>query len=199
MLPTLIGAVVMLVAGRPLMFELLQRGTSYKFRDVKWIVTKDLARWREDSSRAQPVLLDARTEAEYEVSHLQGARRIDPYRPSLVGLMRVPKDTPIVVYSSAGYRGARVASWLGEQGYRNVHNLGSSLFQWANEGRPIYRGDRPAEVVHPYDGRWGWGWLLEGKYRAQAPAVETAFRCPLRPGSPCQTVGLALILLYFGS
>ncbi|HEY8196992.1 MAG TPA: rhodanese-like domain-containing protein [Gemmatimonadales bacterium] len=176
--PTLIGGVVMLLAGRPLVFELLQRGTSYKFPHVKWIITQDLARWREDRSRAQPVLLDARTAAEYEVSHLQGARQMDPYRPSLAGLNRFPKDTPIVVYSSAGYRGARVASWLGEQGYPNVYNLGSSLFQWANEGRPIYQGDRPAEVVHPYDGRWGWGWLLEGKYRAQAPPVERHSAAP---------------------
>ena len=176
--PTLIGGVVMLLAGRPLVFELLQRGTSYKFRDVKWVTTKDLARWREDSNRVQPLLLDARTEAEYEVSHLQGARRMDPYKPSLVGIMTVPKDTPIVVYSSAGYRGARVASWLGEQGYPNVQNLGSSLFQWANEGRPIYRGGRLAEVVHPYDGRWGWGWLLEGKYRAQVAPVERHSAAP---------------------
>jgi rhodanese-related sulfurtransferase len=171
-LPTLIGGVVMLIAGRPLVFEILQRGTSYKFPRVNWIVTRDLARWREDPARPQPVLLDARTESEYEVSHLPGAMRIDPYRPSLVGLTRFPKDTPIVVYSSAGYRGARVASWLGHAGYPNVQNLGSSLFQWTNEGRPIFKGDRPAEVVHPYDGRWGWGWLLEGKYRAQVPAVE---------------------------
>ena len=171
-LPTLIGGVVMILAGRPLVFEALQRGTSYKFPDVKWIVTRDLARWREDPARPQPVLLDARTEAEYDVSHLQGARRMDPYRPSLVGLMRFPKDTPIVVYSSAGYRGARVASWLGESGYLNVLNLGSSLFQWVNEGRPVFQGDRLAEVAHPYDGRWGWGWLLEGKYRAQVPPME---------------------------
>ena len=171
-IPTLIGGVVLLLAGRPLAFELLQRGTSYKFRDVKWIVTKDLARWRQDRARPQPVLLDARTEAEYEVSHLPGARRIDPYRPSLLGLSRFPKDTPIVVYSSAGYRGARVASWLGEQGYPNVQNLGSSLFQWTNEGRPVVKGGGPAELVHPYDGWWGWGWLLEGKYRAQVPGVE---------------------------
>jgi 3-mercaptopyruvate sulfurtransferase SseA len=83
-----------------------------------------------------------------------------------------PKDTSVVVYSSVGYRGARVANWLGEQGYRNVQNLGSGLFQWANEGRPIFRADHPAHVVHPYDGRWGWGWLLEEEYRARAPAVE---------------------------
>jgi rhodanese-related sulfurtransferase len=159
-------------------FELLQRGTSYRFRDVKWIVTKDLARWREDRSRTQPVLLDARSEAEYEVSHLQGARWMDPYRPSLVGLARFPKDTPIVVYSSAGYRGALVTDWLGQAGYSNVQNLGSSLFQWTNEGRPIFRGGDRAEVVHPYDGRWGWGWLLEGKYRAQVPPVERRSAAP---------------------
>ena len=177
-LPTLIGGVVMLLAGRPLAFEVLQRVTSYKFPDVRWVVTRDLARWREDPVRPQPVLLDARTEAEYEVSHLPGARRIDPYKPSLAGLARFPKDTPIVVYSSAGYRGARVASWLGHAGYPHVQNLGSSLFQWANEGRPIINGKGPAEVVHPYDGWWGWGWLLEGKYRARVPAVESRSAAP---------------------
>jgi rhodanese-related sulfurtransferase len=177
-LPTLIGGVVMLAAGRPLAFEILQRGTSYKFPEVNWIVTRDLARWREDPGRPQPVLLDARTEAEYEVSHLRDAMRIDPYRPSLAGLPRIPKDTPIVVYSSTGYRGARVASWLGQTGYPKVQNLGSSLFQWTNEGRPLFKGDHPAEVVHPYDGRWGWGWLLEGEYRAQVPAVERRSAAP---------------------
>jgi rhodanese-related sulfurtransferase len=171
-IPTLIGGLVLLVAGRPLLFELLQRGISYKFRDVKWIVPKELGQWREDPARVQPVMLDARSEAEYDVSYLRGARRIDPYRPSLVGLTRFPKDTPIVVYSSAGYRGARVASWLGKAGYPNVQNLGSGLFQWTNEGYPVVRQDGPAEVVHPYDGRWGWGWLLEPGYRAQVPAVE---------------------------
>ncbi|MDQ3224426.1 MAG: rhodanese-like domain-containing protein [Gemmatimonadota bacterium] len=167
----MIGAVVLLAAGRPLLFEVLQRGTTYKFPEVRWIVTKDLARWLDDPARSQPVVLDARTEAEFDVSHLRGALRVDPYRPSLDPLAGFAKDTSIVVYSSAGYRGARVASWLGQQGYRNVQNLGSSLFQWTNEGRPIFRGSRPAEVVHPYDGWWGWGWLLEGEYRAKVPAV----------------------------
>ena len=171
-LPTIIGAVVMVAAGRPLLFEVLQRGTGYKFPGVEWIVTRDLARWMEDSAGAKPVILDARSEAEFEVSHLRGARRIDPYRPGLEALAGFPKDTPIVAYSSAGYRGARVANWLGKQGYGNVQNLGSSLFQWANEGRPIYRQGQPAQLVHPYDGKWGWGWLLEGEYRASVPRVK---------------------------
>jgi rhodanese-related sulfurtransferase len=171
-IPTVIGAVVLVAAGRPLAFEILQRGTTYKFPEVKWIVTKDLARWLDDPARSQPVVLDARSEPEFQVSHLRSARRIDPYRPSLNPLAGLSKDTPVVVYSSAGYRGARVASWLGEQGYPNVQNLGSSLFQWANEGKPLFQGDRPTAVVHPYDSQWGWGWLLEGEYRARTPAVE---------------------------
>ncbi|HJR17540.1 MAG TPA: rhodanese-like domain-containing protein, partial [Gemmatimonadales bacterium] len=109
---------------------------------------------------------------EFAVSHLSGARRMDPYRPSLGVLAGFPKDTPVVVYSSAGYRGARTARWLADQGYQRVQNLGSSLFQWVNEGRPMFRGGEPTEVVHPYDGGWGWGWLLEGEYRAAVPAVE---------------------------
>lgn len=171
-IPTLIGAIVMVAAGRPLAFEILQRGTTYKFPEIHWIVTGDLARWLDDPTRSQPVVLDARSGPEFEISHIRAARRIDPYRPTLNPLAGLPKDTSIVVYSSAGYRGARVASWLGQQGYGNVQNLGSSLFQWVNEGRPMFRGSEPAQVVHPYDGKWGWGWLVEGEYRAQAPAVD---------------------------
>jgi rhodanese-related sulfurtransferase len=174
--PTIIGSIVMAAGGRPLAYELLQRGTSYKFPHVEWIVTKDLARWMEDPERPQPVLLDARTDTEFAVSHLHGARRIDPSRPSLHVLARFPKDTSIVVYSSAGYRGALVAKWLDEQGYRKVQNLGSSLFQWVNEGRPIYQGDNLATVVHPYDRQWGW--LVERQYRARVPPVRHESAAP---------------------
>ena len=169
-IPTIIGAVVLLAGGRPLAYELLQRGTTLRFPEVKWIVTRDLARWMDDRARPKPVVIDARTEAEFGVSHLKAARRMDPYKPGLDTIAKFPKDTPIVVYSSAGYRGARVASWLQEQGYPNVQNLGSSLFQWVNEGRPIFRGPQPAQVVHPYD--WQWGLLLEKEYRAEASAAE---------------------------
>ena len=169
-LPTIVGGVVLLLGGRPLAYELLQRGTTYRFPEVKWIVTRDLARWVDDSARAKPVVIDARSEAEFAVSHLEGARRMDPYQPGLQTIAAFPKDTPIVVYSSAGYRGARVASWLQEQGYRNVQNLGSSLFQWVNEGRPLFRGAQITQVVHPYDSQWGW--LLAKEYRADAPAAD---------------------------
>jgi len=170
-LPILVGGTVLFVAGRPLAFEILQRRISARFPTVKWISTQDLTRWQEDTGQPQPVILDARTPAEFQVSHLRGAVLIDPYKPSIRPLGKTPKSDAIVVYSSAGYRGAGVASWLKRAGYTTVVNLGGGLFKWANEGRPLVQGEnRPAILVHPYDQRWGL--LLEGRHRAEAPEVE---------------------------
>ena len=166
----------MLIAGRGVAFDAIGRLTARKFPDVQWIDRADLARWREDAGRTPPVMLDARTSAEYQVSHLRDAIRVDPGRPSLRPLGARAKNDPIVVYSSVGYRSARLAHWLAGQGYTNVRNLAGSIFQWANEDRPVFRDGRPTTEVHPYDRRWGL--LLESRFRAAVPDVETPFAAP---------------------
>jgi rhodanese-related sulfurtransferase len=174
--PILLGVGVALVAGRPLAFVVVHRMTTRKFPEVKWIDAAELTRWREDSGRARPLILDARSAPEYAVSHLRDAVWINPARPSLHPLRGLSKDAPIVVYGSVGYRGARVAYWLASQGYSNVQNLSGGLFQWADQGRPVFRDGRPATEVHPYSQRWGL--LLESHYRAAAPEVEPHFAAP---------------------
>jgi rhodanese-related sulfurtransferase len=176
LVPLLLGAAVASFAGRPLAFEVVRRMTVRKLPNVKWIEGAELARWREDPGRPSPVVLDARTSEEYGVSHLAGALRIEPYRPLLRPLRGFSKDTAIVVYSSAGYRGARVANWLAGQGYTNVTNLEGGIFRWANEGRPVFRNDRPIIEVHPYNPKWGL--LLESKYRISAPPIEKRSAAP---------------------
>lgn len=175
-LPLLVGAGVALVAGRPIAFDVIRRMTDRKFPDAKWVTVNELDRWRADPGRAQPVVLDARTQEEFGVSHLQGAQRIDPYRPSLRPLRGFPKDTAIVVYSSVGYRGARVANFLERQGYSQVYNLDGGQFRWVNAGRPIFRQDRPTSEVHPYNPTWGL--LLESQYRIEAPPLEKKSAAP---------------------
>jgi rhodanese-related sulfurtransferase len=174
--PILIGAAVVLIAGRGVAFEAVRRLTARKFPEVQWISTAELARWREDPGRTQPLMVDARTSPEYQVSHLRDAVLIDPARPSLRPLGGRDKHDPIVVYASVGYRSARLAHWLGLQGFTNVRNLAGSIFQWANEDRPVFRDGRPTSEVHPYDRRWGL--LLDSRYRAPMPDVETPFAAP---------------------
>ena len=121
-------------------------------------------------------MVDARTVPEYLVSHLRDAVRIDAGRPSLHPLRGRAKNDPIVVYASVGYRSARLAHWLLGQGFTNVRNLTGSIFAWANEDRPLFRDGRPTAQVHPYDQRWGF--LLQSRYKAEAPDLRTPFRAP---------------------
>jgi len=130
---------------------------SMRFPGVAWISTEDLSRWRAGEHAPPPVLLDARAAEEFEVSHLRDARRVDPDSPAL-DPEDLPHDTPIVVYCSVGYRSAAVADRLKAAGFTRVFNLEGGIFQWANEGRPIFRDREPAHEVHPYSRLWG-RWL----------------------------------------
>lgn len=138
----------------------------HDFPNVKRITTRELAGWMNDPQRAAPLLLDVRTRAEYEVSHLQNGRRVEP--DAVASIVTAPTDQPIVTYCSVGYRSGGFAEKLRAAGYTNVANLEGSIFRWANENRPVYRDDPQVQTVHPYDRIWGS--LLQKKYRAKVPA-----------------------------
>lgn len=148
---------------RSLAFSIIKRLTSREFPTVEWISTKEFARWREDPIKLQPIILDARTEAEYAVSHLGEAQHIHLDHPEP---LLASKNTPVVVYCSVGYRSARVAQQLVQAGFSHVSNLEGSLFKWANEERPIFKNDHPTLLVHPYNQLWGR--LLKPQYRAKS-------------------------------
>jgi rhodanese-related sulfurtransferase len=174
----LLVAVVALVVWnrRAIAFAVIERITERKFPTVQPLAADDLARWRADSTRAQPVLLDARSGPEFGLSHLRGATRIDPREPGLKALAAFPRDTPIVVYSRVGYRSARVALWLQRHGFRTVFDLADGIFAWANEQRPMEAAGRPATQVHPYSTTWGR--LLKPDVRADAPPVADPLSLP---------------------
>ncbi|WP_199330625.1 rhodanese-like domain-containing protein [Microcoleus sp. FACHB-68] len=154
----------MFFVGRALVFQLLKRLITMKFPDIQWISTKELAQWLEDPAQLKPILLDARTEAEYTVSHLKAAQRIDPKVPDCAAFEEIAFDQPVVVYCSVGYRSAGVVQKLQEAGFHHVYNLEGSIFKWANENRPIFKEGLPAQLVHPYDAFWGK--LVECRCRA---------------------------------
>ena len=137
------------------------------FPNVQRISTTELAAWLADSTRPAPLLLDVRTRAEFDLSHLARARQVEPESPASV--ISEPKDQPIVTYCSVGYRSGAFAEKLRAAGFTRVVNLEGSIFRWANEGRPVMRGNQQADKVHPYNGTWGL--LLKRAYRAETPPV----------------------------
>ena len=130
-----------------------------EYPDVKGISVREFARiWKpgmkSDASKL-PLLIDVRKPAEFEVSHIRGAKNA-PSPEAIKGLLRdVPKDREIVVYCSIGVRSAKMAKELASMGYRNVRNLEGSVFEWANTGHPVFRGDKRVHEVHPFDEEWG--------------------------------------------
>lgn len=126
----------------------------HQFPHVLSISTRSLADWVAQPEAERPILLDVRPCEEYAVSHLQNARQIDPGQQDFHGLGIDPQQ-PIVTYCSVGYRSAALADRLQAAGYTQVRNLEGSIFQWANEGRPVYRQGQPVAEVHPYNDRWG--------------------------------------------
>ena len=139
-----------------LAWRAVDRDLAARFPDVPTTTTAALAARVERGE--VPVLLDARAPAEFAVSHLPGARRVDPdadARALAAALADVDRQRPVVVYCSVGVRSARVTQRLQEAGFTSVANLEGSVFAWANEGRPLVTAGGPAETVHPYDAVWG--------------------------------------------
>jgi rhodanese-related sulfurtransferase len=134
---------------------LLKKSLRHRFTKIEWISTGELAGWLENKRRSAPVLLDVRTVEEWNVSHLPGARRIDPNASAETAAAGLSKETPIVTYCAVGYRSGEMATRLCAAGFTNVRNLEGSIFQWANEHRPLVRGEERVSQVHPYNSFWG--------------------------------------------
>ena len=151
----IVVAAIALLGARSIEWFILKQSLRHRFPKVQWITTAELADWLANKQRQPPVLLDVRTEEEWNVSHLPGARRVDPNAPVEEAISGMPKETPIVTYCAVGYRSGALATKLREAGFTNVRNLEGSIFQWANERRPLVREDQPVTTVHPYSSLWG--------------------------------------------
>jgi len=121
---------------------------------VKHLTTSELATWIQSDSTPVPIMLDARAPEEYNVSHIRGAVLAPRLSDALGALAGVEKDHPIVVYCSVGHRSGALAEELLGKRYTNVYNLEGSIFQWANEDRPVFAGGIRVYQVHPYDHKW---------------------------------------------
>ena len=141
---------------------MVQRKIRAEFPSVRHIRTGELAAWLRDPHRKPPLLLDVRTAEEFNVSHISGAQRVEPVSPDapdedIARLKQgIAKNAPIVTYCSVGYRSSAFAKKLREAGFTNAQNLEGSIFQWANENRPLVDAHgKPTDKAHPYNALWG--------------------------------------------
>ena len=126
---------------------------SQDFQNVEFISTDELYSLYVKESVALPLIIDVRTDNEFQVSHLPKALNLETAKEILQ--LFSDKNTNIVVYCSVGYRSAAIAEELIKLDYKSVRNLHHSIFEWASKDYPLLNENGDTDKAHPFNKRWG--------------------------------------------
>jgi rhodanese-related sulfurtransferase len=89
------------------------------------------------SHRNQLAVLDGRTKAEFEVSHLQTAQRVGCADFSNELVWSINRNAIVVVYATSGRESEELGAKLKQMGFKNVYNLYGSIMEWVNQGYTV--------------------------------------------------------------
>lgn len=77
------------------------------------------------------IVLDVRTEEEYNSGYIDGAVNIDFYSNSFQdSLKKIDNSQPIYVYCHGGGRSAKTVNILKENGFTNIYDLDGGMSAW---------------------------------------------------------------------
>jgi rhodanese-related sulfurtransferase len=94
---------------------------------------------RRIASRRGFVLLDVRTQKEFDAGHIKGAAWVERGVAEFVLARQLPDpDAEIVVYCKVGNRTGLVVKALSQAGYRNVVGLEGGFDEWARQGHAVH-------------------------------------------------------------
>ncbi len=131
----------------------------YNTESVAYIFVDSL-----ESISANVILLDAREQKEYDVSHIKNAILIgyDHFNLEKTVSKLTNKNDTIIVYCSVGIRSEDIAEKLKTAGYKNVFNLYGGIFEWKNQQNIVVdSSEKPTEKVHTFSKEWS-KWLKKG-------------------------------------
>lgn len=107
------------------------------------------------------LLIDARTPAEFAVSHIPGAVQVDPDARStdaIIARAGAVSGRTLIVYCSIGLRSSRLLVRIGQalkdKGAVELHNLSGGIFRWRNEQRPLTNAGGPTRAIDAYNVLW---------------------------------------------
>jgi rhodanese-related sulfurtransferase len=128
------------MAYTPWRWERFKDDLRTRFPEVRRIAPdgrESLSRWFSKRDHSQPILIDVRPQAEYDFSHLPGAKHMAiSDTPRALGF---PENSPesLVIYDAVGSDAFPVAAGLVNRGYQRVQILEGGIFEWANRGLPL--------------------------------------------------------------
>ena len=134
----------------------------YNSHSIPYISVQELSLLKQDPSL---IILDAREKDEFEISRIQDAVFVgySDFSAEEVSQLFNNKNVPVVVYCSLGIRSEKISEKLKKEGFTNVRNLYGGIFEWKNNGFPVYNSEgKQTEKVHAYSRSWS-KWLRSGE------------------------------------
>ena len=84
------------------------------------------------------IILDVRTQDEFERGHIEGAINIDFYHIDFdEQLRRLDKSKPYLVYCKTGGRSSQTVQLMKDIGFQHIYHLAGGITEWLSEGFPV--------------------------------------------------------------
>ena len=88
------------------------------------------------------ILVDVRTEDEYNSGYIESSLNIDYYSNEFsVNADKLDKNTPIILYSRSGKRSSMSANKILKIGFKEIYNLEGGILEWIEEGNAVIFND----------------------------------------------------------
>ena len=85
------------------------------------------------------VLLDVRTQEEFDSGFIAGAENLDFYKGEAFtqALSNMDKNKPYLIYCRSGARSGRTIQIMKDLGFKEVYNLSGGILDWNAQGLPL--------------------------------------------------------------
>ena len=88
------------------------------------------------------VLVDVRTEDEYNSGYIENSLNIDYFSNDFsVNADKLDKNTPIILYCRSGKRSSMSANKISKLGFKEIYNLQGGILEWIEEGNAVVFND----------------------------------------------------------
>ena len=88
------------------------------------------------------VLVDVRTEDEYNSGYIENSLNIDYFSNDFsVNADKLDKSKPIILYCRSGKRSSMSANKISKLGFKEIYNLEGGILEWIEEGNAVIFND----------------------------------------------------------
>jgi rhodanese-related sulfurtransferase len=95
----------------------------------------ELAAWRDDPGREDPLIVDVREAWEVAICRLEPSHHV-PLAKLPAVLHTLPRERELVLVCHHGVRSMHAGMWLRSQGFERLHNLHGGIAAWADTVEP---------------------------------------------------------------